>query len=271
MGTAGSGPAVPWRSLAALTCAESLRVRDGPQRVPRCVRAQIVPRLGGRKRIERELGHTMELNGYIDHTNLKQNATQTDIERLCDEAVRYRFATVAINSCWTALAAKRLADTGVGVTTCIGFPLGACSTPVKAAEAAQAVADGTSEIDMVINGGHLVAGDDQYVTDDISAVVKAAQGHPVKVILECCLLNDEQIVRACEDAMAAGASFVKTSTGFSTGGATVHDVALMRKTVGGRCKVKAAGGIHTKEEALAMVEAGADRLGCSAGVRIVES
>ena len=169
----------------------------------------------------------MELNGYIDHTNLKQNATQADIERLCDEAIRYHFATVAINSCWTAMAAKRLAGTGVGVTTCIGFPLGACSTQAKAAEAAQAVADGTTEIDMVINGGHLVAGDDQYVIDDIAAVVKAAQGHPVKVILECCLLDDEQIVRACEDAVAAGASFVKTSTGFSTGGATVHDVALM--------------------------------------------
>ncbi len=216
----------------------------------------------------------MELNGYIDHTNLKQNATQADIERLCDEAAAHHFATVAINSCWTSMAAKRLAGTGVGVTTCIGFPLGACSTQAKAAEAAQAVADGTTEIDMVINGGHLVAGDDQYVIDDIAAVVKAAQGHPVKVILECCLLDDEQIVRAivraCEDAVAAGASFVKTSTGFSTGGATVHDVALMRKTVGSRCKVKAAGGIHTKEEALAMVEAGADRLGCSAGIKIVE-
>ena len=157
----------------------------------------------------------MELNGYIDHTNLKQNATQADIERLCDEAIRYHFATVAINSCWTAMAAKRLAGTGVGVTTCIGFPLGACSTQAKVAEATQAVADGTTEIDMVINGGHLVAGDDQYVIDDIAAVVKAAQGHPVKVILECCLLNDEQIVRACEDSVAAGASFVKTSTGFS--------------------------------------------------------
>lgn len=222
--------------------------------------------MGGLERRE----YVMDLNGYIDHTNLKQNATQADIERLCDEAAHYHFATVAINSCWTAMAAKRLAGTGVGVTTCIGFPLGACSTQAKAAEAAQAVADGTTEIDMVINGGHLVAGDDQYVIDDIAAVVKAAQGHPVKVILECCLLNDEQIVRACEDAVTAGASFVKTSTGFSTGGATVHDVALMRKTVGDRCKVKAAGGIHTKEEALAMVEAGADRLGCSAGIKIVE-
>lgn len=214
--------------------------------------------------------YVMELNGYIDHTNLKQDATQADIERLCDEAAKYHFATVAINSCWTAMAAKHLAGTGIGVTTCISFPLGACSTQAKVAEATQAVADGTREIDMVINVGHLLAGDDQYVIDDIAAVVKATQGHPVKVILECCLLNDEQIVRACEDAVAAGASFVKTSTGFSTGGATVHDVALMRKTVGDRCKVKAAGGIHTKEEALAMVEAGADRLGCSAGIKIVE-
>ncbi len=212
----------------------------------------------------------MELNGYIDHTNLKQNATQADIERLCDEAVAHHFATVAINSCWTALAAKRLASTGVGITACIGFPLGACSTQAKAAETAQAVEDGTTEVDMVVNVGHLIAGDDAYVKDDIAAVVKAAAGHPVKVILECCLLDDKQIVRACEDAVAAGAAFVKTSTGFSTGGATVHDVALMRRTVGTRCKVKAAGGIHTKDGALAMVEAGADRLGCSAGIKIVE-
>lgn len=212
----------------------------------------------------------MELNAYIDHTNLKQNATRADLARLCDEAAKYHFATVSINSCWTSFAAQRLAGTGVGVTTCIGFPLGAASSAAKAAEAAQAVSDGTSEIDMVVNVGALIDGDDDYVKDDIAGVVRAASGHPVKVILECCLLTDEQIVRGCEDAVAAGAAFVKTSTGFSTGGATVHDVELMRKTVGSRARVKAAGGIHTREEALAMINAGADRLGCSASVKIVE-
>ncbi|MGI6230685.1 MAG: deoxyribose-phosphate aldolase [Tractidigestivibacter sp.] len=212
----------------------------------------------------------MELNAYIDHTNLKQNATRADLARLCDEAAKYHFATVSINSCWTSFAAQRLAGTGVGVTTCIGFPLGAASSAAKTAEAAQAVSDGTSEIDMVVNVGALIDGDDDYVKDDIAGVVRAASGHPVKVILECCLLTDEQIVRGCEDAVAAGAAFVKTSTGFSTGGATVHDVELMRKTVGSRARVKAAGGIHTREEALAMINAGADRLGCSASVKIVE-
>lgn len=211
----------------------------------------------------------MQLNSYIDHTNLKQNATAEDIKKLCKEAAEYQFATVALNSCWTAYAASLLQDTGVGITTCIGFPLGACTTQAKTAEVAQAVKDGTTEIDMVINGGHLVAGDDAYVIEDIKAVVKAAAGLPVKVILECCLLDDEQIVRACKDCMEAGAAFVKTSTGFSTGGATVHDVTLMKQTVGDVCKVKAAGGIHTKAEALAMIEAGADRLGCSAGIAIV--
>lgn len=210
----------------------------------------------------------IKLNGYIDHTLLKANATQADLEKLCDEAAEWHFATVSINSCWTKLCAERLAGTGVGVTTCIGFPLGAASTAAKAAEARQAVADGTTEIDMVLNVGHLLAGDDDYCKADVAAVVEAAQGHPVKVILECCLLTDEQIVEACKDCMEAGASFVKTSTGFSTGGATVHDVALMRQTVGSKLKVKAAGGIHTREEALAMVEAGADRIGASAGIAI---
>ena len=211
----------------------------------------------------------MELNGYIDHTNLKQDATQEAIEKLCEEAAEYKFATVAINSCWTKLAAEKLAGSGVGISTCIGFPLGAMSTEAKAAETAQAVADGTTEIDMVINGGRLIAGDDDYVIKDIEAVVKAAGDCPVKVIIECCLLDDEQKIRACKDSVAAGAAFVKTSTGFSTGGATVEDVRLMREAVGDACKIKAAGGIRTKEDALAMIEAGADRLGASAGIAIV--
>lgn len=210
-----------------------------------------------------------ELASYIDHTDLKQNATQADLAKLCDEAAQYHFATVSINSCWTKFAAEHLAGTDVGVTTCIGFPLGACSTQAKAAEATQAIADGTREVDMVINVGKLLDDDDEYVKHDIASVVNAVQGHTLKVILECCLLTDEQKVHACKLCVEAGASFVKTSTGFSTGGATVHDVELMRKTVGDACKIKAAGGIHTREEALAMIKAGADRLGCSASVAVV--
>lgn len=210
----------------------------------------------------------MKLNGYIDHTLLKQNATEADLRRLCAEAKEYQFKTVSINSCWTALCSDLLAGSGVGVTTCIGFPLGACSTAAKVAEASQAVKDGTAEIDMVLNVGHFIAGDTDYCKKDIAAVVEAAQGHPVKVILECCLLSDEQIASACECAIEAGASFVKTSTGFSTGGATVHDVEIMKRTVGDRCKIKASGGIHTREEAEALIAAGADRLGCSASIAI---
>ena len=192
----------------------------------------------------------MELNAFIDHTNLKPNATAADIEKLCDEARAHGFATVAINGCWTALAAERLAGSGVGISTCIGFPLGAMTTEAKAFEAARAAADGTTEI--------------------IAAVVEAAPGIPVKVILECCLLDDGQIVRGCKDSVAAGAAFVKTSTGFSKGGATLHDVALMRAAVGDGCRVKAAGGIHNADEARAMIEAGADRIGTSSGIAIVE-
>ena len=212
----------------------------------------------------------MQLNALIDHTVLKQDARRPDIERLCEEARAHRFATVCVNSCWTSLAAALVAGWNVGVTTVVGFPLGACSTLAKAAETAQAVADGATEIDMVINVGRLKDGDDEYCTRDIAAVVEAAGDAAVKVILECCLLTDEEIVRACECSVAAGAAFVKTSTGFSTGGATVHDVELMRKTVGDRCKVKAAGGMHTRAEAEAMVAAGADRLGTSASIAIVE-
>ncbi len=204
----------------------------------------------------------------IDHTNLRQDATAADIGRLCDEAVEHGFATVAINSCWTALASRRLAGTGVGVSTCIGFPLGACSTAAKVAEARQAAADGTTEIDMVINVGMLKAGDLAGATADIRAVVEAVPQVPVKVIIECCLLTDAQKEAACRCAVRAGAAFVKTSTGFSKGGATVEDVRLMRRVVGDACKVKAAGGIRTLDDALAMLEAGADRLGMSAGVAV---
>lgn len=212
----------------------------------------------------------LNLNAMIDHTNLKQDAVEADIERLCDEARAFGFATVCVNSYWTARAAELLEGTDVGITTVVGFPLGAMSTAGKVAETAAAVADGATEIDMVINVGRLKDGDDEYCTRDIAAVVEAAGDAAVKVILECCLLTDEEIVRACECSVAGGAAFVKTSTGFSTGGATVHDVELMRKTVGDRCKVKAAGGMHTRAEAEAMVAAGADRLGTSASIAIVE-
>lgn len=211
----------------------------------------------------------MSLAGMIDHTILKANATREQVERLCDEAAEHGFASVCVNSCWVALAAERLADTPVKVCTVIGFPLGAMSTSGKVAEATCAVADGADELDMVINVGWLLAGDADAVRDDIAAVVSAARGRCVKVILETCLLTPEKIAEACELSVEAGATFVKTSTGFSTGGATVEDVALMRKTVGDRCKVKASGGIHNAAEAQAMVDAGADRIGTSSGIAIV--
>lgn len=211
----------------------------------------------------------MSLNKYIDHTILKANATRAQVEKLCDEAAEHEFASVCVNSCWVPLCAERLAGTGVNVCTVIGFPLGAMSTAGKAAEAAAAVADGADELDMVINVGWLVAGEDDLVRDDIAAVVAAAKGRCVKVIIETCLLDDEQKVRACGLSVEAGATFVKTSTGFSTGGATARDVALMAKAVAGRCKVKASGGIHTAAEAQAMIDAGADRIGTSSGIAIV--
>lgn len=211
----------------------------------------------------------MELNRMIDHTLLKANATRAQIEKLCDEALEYNFASVCVNTCWVSLAHEKLAGSEVNTCCVVGFPLGAMLTEAKAAETRLAVEAGADEVDMVINVGWLLDGEYDAVRDDIAAVVKAADGKCVKVIIEACLLTDEQKVKACELSVEAGATFVKTSTGFSTGGATVADVALMRKTVGDRCLVKAAGGIHTADEARAMVAAGADRLGCSAGIQIM--
>lgn len=211
----------------------------------------------------------MELNRMIDHTLLKANATRAQIEKLCDEALEYNFASVCVNTCWVPLAHEKLAGSDVNTCCVVGFPLGAMLTEAKAAETRLAVEAGADEVDMVINVGWLLDGEYDAVRDDIAAVVKAADGKCVKVIIEACLLTDEQKAKACELSVEAGATFVKTSTGFSTGGATVADVALMRKTVGDRCLVKAAGGIHTADEARAMVEAGADRLGCSAGIQIM--
>lgn len=213
----------------------------------------------------------MSLASYIDHTILKADATKADVEKLCREAAEYHFASVCINTCYVPLAAKLLKGTGVKVCCVVGFPLGAMSTKSKAYEAAEAVAEGAEEVDMVINIGAMIEGDYDYVAKDIKAVVDAC--HPqaiLKVILENCLLSKEQIAKVSQICVEQGADFVKTSTGFSTGGATVEDVKLMKSVVGDKAKVKAAGGIRTTADAKAMIAAGADRIGASAGISIVE-
>ncbi|KYC71262.1 deoxyribose-phosphate aldolase [Heyndrickxia coagulans] len=209
------------------------------------------------------------LAAYIDHTLLKPEATEKDILKLTAEAAQYHFASVCINPYWVKLAARELAGTGVKVCTVIGFPLGATTAETKAFETKKAIGDGADEIDMVINIGALKSGNTEAVEADIRAVVEAAQGKLVKVIIETCLLTNEEKELACRLSVKAGAHFVKTSTGFSTGGATVEDVKLMRQTVGDKAGVKASGGIHTKAEAEAMIEAGATRIGSSSGVKIV--
>ena len=212
----------------------------------------------------------MNYASMIDHTILKANATSEEVKKLCEEAARYHFASVCVNPSWVPLCHSLLKDTGVMVCTVIGFPLGATTTMSKVTEAVEAVKNGACEVDMVINVGRLIEGDEAFVLKDIRAVVEAVKGYAaLKVILETCLLNDAQIVRACELCVEAGADFVKTSTGFSTGGATEHDVALMKKTVGDRAKVKASGGVRTAADAEKMVKAGADRIGTSNGVAIV--
>lgn len=205
----------------------------------------------------------------IDHTLLKPEATPAQVEKLCAEAAEYHFASVCVNPVYIPLAARLLKDTGVKVCCVVGFPLGAIAPEQKAAEAASCAAMGAEELDMVIHIGAAKAGDWALVQRDIEGVVKAAAGRTVKVIIETCLLTDEEKVKACEAAKAAGAHFVKTSTGFSTGGATTHDIALMRKTVGPEMGVKASGGIRDYATAMAMIEAGANRIGASAGIEIV--
>ena len=205
----------------------------------------------------------------IDHTLLKPEATPAQIEKLCAEAAEYHFASVCVNPVYIPLAARLLKGTGVKVCCVVGFPLGAIAPEQKAAEAASCAAMGAEELDMVIHVGAAKAGDWALVQRDIEGVVKAAAGHTVKVIIETCLLTDEEKAKACEAAKAAGAHFVKTSTGFSTGGATTHDIALMRKTVGPEMGVKASSGIRDYETAMAMIEAGANRIGASAGIAIV--
>ncbi|KAA0967419.1 deoxyribose-phosphate aldolase [Streptococcus cristatus] len=212
----------------------------------------------------------MKLNKYIDHTLLKPDASQEQIETLIEEAKKYDFASVCVNPTWVSFAAQSLKGTDVKVCTVIGFPLGANTPELKAFETSDAIRNGANEIDMVINIGALKSQNFDLVEKDIRAVVEAAKGTLVKVIIETCLLTDDEKVKACQIAQKAGADFVKTSTGFSTGGATVRDVALMRKTVGPDMGVKASGGARSYEDALAFIEAGATRIGASSGVAIME-
>lgn len=213
----------------------------------------------------------MNINKLIDHTALKPNTNKESILKLIAEAKTYDFASVCVNPCWVALAHQELKDTDVKVCTVIGFPLGANTTEVKVFETKDAIEKGAQEIDMVINIAMLKDKKYDYVENEIHQIVEAAKDKAiVKVIIETCLLTDEEKIKACELSQKAGADFVKTSTGFSTGGATVHDIALMRKTVGAEMGVKASGGVHTHEEALAMVEAGATRIGASAGVKLLK-
>ncbi|MBL8766582.1 MAG: deoxyribose-phosphate aldolase [Planctomycetes bacterium] len=212
-----------------------------------------------------------ELAARIDHTILKADATRDAVAKIVDEALRYRCASVCVNGKHVPFVAARLAGSPVLTCAVVGFPLGAMDSRAKAQETAGVVAAGAREVDMVLDVGALKDRDDARVRDDIAAVVAAAGAVPVKVILETCLLTNDEKVRACEASVAAGAAFVKTSTGFSTGGATLDDVRLMRASVGTRCKVKASGGIRDLAAALAMIEAGADRLGLSATVAVLEA
>ena len=213
----------------------------------------------------------MELAKYIDHTLLKTDAQRADVTKLIEEAKAYHFASVCVSPIWVSYVSEALRDTGIKTCTVIGFPQGATPSAVKAFETKQAVADGADEVDMVIAVGKLKDGDDAYVKADIEAVVRAARGKALtKVIIETCLLTDEEKRRACLLAKEAGADFVKTSTGFAAGGATAADVKLMRESVGEAVGVKAAGGVRTRADAEAMLAAGATRLGTSSGVKIVE-
>jgi deoxyribose-phosphate aldolase len=209
------------------------------------------------------------LAGYIDHTLLKPEASVAEIKQICSEAKENHFASVCVNPSYIKLVADELAGSGVVPCCVVGFPFGTHTPEAKAAETAQAVADGAREVDMVINVGAVKSGDWDLVERDIAAVVGAADKADVKVILETSLLTDEEKVRTCQLSKKVGAAFVKTSTGYSSGGATAHDVALMRETVGPDMGVKASGGVRTYEDAVAMLNAGANRLGASAGIKII--
>lgn len=208
----------------------------------------------------------MDIAKKIDHTMLKADASADTIKRYCKEAVEHKFASVCVNSCHVPLVSSQLKGSGVMTCCVVGFPLGAMLTSAKAFEASESVKAGAEEVDMVINIGAVKDRNWDFVRDDIKAVVEASKPAIVKVIIETCLLTDEEKVKACELSEEAGATFVKTSTGFSTGGATVEDIRLMRKTVGDRLQVKASGGIRTPEFARELVEAGADRIGAGNGI-----
>ncbi len=229
----------------------------------------------GASRLSTTLGVSnvsQDIAGYIDHTLLKPDASQAEVAQLCHEARQYHFAAVCVNPTNVLLCSQLLQDSGVEVCTVVGFPLGATPPEVKAYEAQQAVSDGATEVDMVINVGALKSKEYDLVQRDIAAVSRTSHngGAICKVIIEAALLTDEEKVKACELAQAAGADYVKTSTGFGPGGATLHDVALMRQVVGPEMGVKAAGGIRTYEDAEAMVKAGATRVGASASIKIVQ-
>lgn len=213
----------------------------------------------------------LTLAKHIDHTLLKPDGTEAELIKLCEEAKEYKFFSVCVNPCNIEKAKELLKDSDTKICTVVGFPLGQMTTEAKSFETKEAMFLGAEEVDMVINIGKLKDGDYDYVLEDIRAVVLAAGGVLTKVIIESCLLTDEEKVKACELAKAAGADYVKTSTGFSKSGATKEDIALMRKTVGPEMGVKASGGIRTLEDALAMIENGASRLGLSASVSIVNS
>lgn len=212
----------------------------------------------------------MNLAKYIDHTLLKPQACQADIEKLCQEAKQYGFFSVCVNPYWVAFCKEQLKGSEVKVCTVIGFPLGATPTEVKVFEAKKALADGADELDMVVNLGALKSGNWNFVLSDIQAVRHAGKNFTLKVIIETSVLTEEEKVKVCQLAEQAGADFVKTSTGFTGGGATAADVALMRQTVSNKVQVKASGGIRTREDFDAMRAAGATRIGASAGVSIVE-
>lgn len=212
----------------------------------------------------------MNLNKYIDHTVLKADTSKAKVQQIIDEAIQYDFMSVCINPTWVSFAAKQLATTDVKVCTVIGFPLGANTSAVKAFEAADAIKHGADEVDMVINIGAAKDGDWDLVESDIQAVVDASGDVLTKVIIETSLLTDEEKIKACQAAVRAGADFVKTSTGFSTAGATVSDIALMRQTVGPDMGVKASGGVRSIADAQAMIDAGTTRLGTSNGVDIMK-
>ena len=212
----------------------------------------------------------MEINKYIDHTTLKAMVQKEEIKKLCDEAKEYGFYSVCVNGANVSYAYSQVKDSGVKVAAVVGFPLGAMSTEVKVFEAKKAIEDGASEIDMVINVGALKDGDYEYVEKEIAEIKKAIGDNVLKVIIETCYLTDEEKVKACELSVNASADFVKTSTGFGTGGATFEDVELMKKTVGDKAQVKASGGVKDIETAKKYIELGATRLGTSSGIEIIK-